>query len=142
MPFVQSFVYGSNIDCNQSKPIWSFVQPLSLTAIIQSNGRSAFINQFIQCVFPAKIIIGGNTQPDTLIVSIAVTHSQLPGCMRLGHDYLLVWVITFVVATIPIAKPVSSKLQISSSIIPHSSIVFHTSLNHSCILLGFSQRAH
>ena len=110
MPFVQSLVFDSNTDCSQSKPNWLFIQSLSLTAIVQFNDISVFLNHAVQWVLPAKITIEGSTQPDALMVSIAVTHSQFPGCTKLEHEHFSAWIITFVIIIIPIAKSVSSKL--------------------------------
>ena len=63
----------------QSKPSLSGVQPLSLTASVQSAGIGLSRYRASKWTLPGKMIKGGIIQPTALIHLIVVTHRRSPG---------------------------------------------------------------
>jgi hypothetical protein len=74
------------------------------------------------------------------MLCITITHSRLPGWTSVGLFRLSEPVTTFIVPIIPIWKPVSSKLWISSSWTLYLAFVSTTSFNHALITSGSSWR--
>jgi hypothetical protein len=95
----------------------SVVQPLLLTAITQSSGRSQY--QLAWCSLPDRMTKGGIDQPDALIHSIVVAQLQLPGWTTVARPIVSELVTTFDVAATSIINPISSKLYESLSSIPY-----------------------
>lgn len=100
-----------------------------------------FFKPSLNMDLPLKMMHEGTIQPVEFIHSIVVTHSRLPGWIRWGFLGILDLVTTLVVAIRPIAKPVSSKLKMSSSRIPYFIQTFSSCSNHPFITCGFSHFA-
>lgn len=76
--YIREFVDGINSFCSQCRPILSVVQLLLEISNYQSFGRLS--NQSAIATLSLKITYGDSKKPSAQIVSIAVIHSQFPGC--------------------------------------------------------------
>jgi hypothetical protein len=78
-PTVRLVVAGIKSFSSHRRPISSVVHPFRLTSKRQSPRRPS--NYAWLYSLPLKMRVGGSAQLDALIDSIAVTHSQFPGCI-------------------------------------------------------------
>jgi hypothetical protein len=99
-PLVRCAVCFSNTCSSHLRPNSLSVQPFSLTAITQSEGRVSEYHVDI-CTLPSKIITGGTQYPYDEMQSIAVTYSRLLGCTETGLDFSAP-VITLAIKITPI----------------------------------------
>lgn len=139
VPTVGDFVYLSKCWIH-SRPLLSFVQPLSLTCMTQLAGSCELSRyQASRWTFPSRIMNGGRAHPPALMHSITVVQRRSPGYMTVARPTVST-TTTFEDPglAIPIAKPVSSKLYVSRSLIPYSIGISLTRLNHSVMILGSS----
>ena len=114
VPIVRSLV--CLLKCSSHFIPSSFVvQPFSETPITQSLGRLSSLYQIERWCLPWKMIKGGIVWPAALTQTTLVTYSLLPCCRDFGFDRWSDAVTTTDELCMPIMKPVSSKLYMSSS---------------------------
>jgi hypothetical protein len=124
------------------RPSTLFVHLLCVVAGTQSCGSTRPSNQFDSSKRPATMMNGGMAQPRALAPWITGTHSGLPDCATRALDRSRsAFVTTMQLEIMPIMKPVSSKLNTSSSPMPYFVCVSSTSLNQSPISRGSSHWA-